>query len=198
MIAAYEVLDGGEVLGGVPVHEDGTVHVGQEGRGRELRRVAVPAALVRDGRLHALPGEGRALILIRDQSGYRGRWRVADLCLGGPEPEDYWGPCARCGGQRPRPWVSGPHPIWEVGVMLPLRAESVRVIAEGICAQGDAGRMGGGPEYLLTAPVGWTTHLWREGRVYGGAPVLRLTVEPDGSVSCADPRHDAIPLEVGP
>lgn len=72
MTRAWEVLRGGSVVEGVPVHEDGTIHVGQYGRGRELRRVAVPAALVSDGRLSAIPGEGRALLLIRDQSGYRG------------------------------------------------------------------------------------------------------------------------------
>ena len=47
-------------------------------------------------------------------------------------------------------------------------------------------------------PIGWTAHLWREGRLYGRAPVLRLTVEPDGSAGCYDLRHDALPLEVAP
>ena len=197
MIAAWEVLHGGEVMAGVPVHEDGTIHVGEAGRGRELRRVAAPAALVRDGRLYELPGEGRALILIRDQSGYRGRWYPATLCAGTAESERHC-TCRVCGAAIWYPWSEGPHPRRGPEPSHPLHMEGVRVLAEGVCAQGDAGRMGGGCEYLLTAPVGWTTYLWRDGRLYGGAPVLRLVVEPDGSVGCYDLRHDALPLEVAP
>lgn len=198
MIAAWEVLHGGEVREGVPVHDDGTIHVGEAGRGRELRRVAVPAALMRDGRLHELPGEGRALLLIRDQSGYRGRWYPAELCPGGaPAPGDAL-TCSLCGALLWAPWAEGPHPRRGADAPYPLRDEGVRVLAEGLCAQGDAGRMGCGREYLLTVPIGWTAHLWREGRLYGGAPVLRLTVEPDGSAGCYDLRHDVLPLEVAP
>lgn len=207
MTRAWEVLDGGRVLAGIPVDDDGTVHVGQAGRGRELRRVAVPASLVRDGRLYELPGDGRALLLLRDQSGYRGGWRVGDLCPGAPpEPSGdglwiYHSACALCGHDRPdaaryqHAPDPVPHRIWDHdrpgGA---LHDDGVRVLAEGWRAQGDAGRMGGGSEYLLTAPVGWVAYLWREGRLYGGAPVLRVTVEPDGSASCADLRHDPAPL----
>lgn len=207
MTRAWEILDGGRVLAGIPVDDDGTVHVGQYGRGRELRRVAVPAALVSDGRLSAIPGEGRALLLIRDQSGYRGGWHVGELCpcaevvaVGGGSALRQ---CADCGE-----WTELDLPA---GAPMPpherrnLRLDSgdyvrrethpmatARVLAEGHCAQGDAGRMGGGPEYLLSVPLGWVAHLWRSGRLYGGAPLLRVEVSEAGEVAVSDVRHDPV------
>ena len=52
--------------------------------------------------------------------------------------------------------------------------QGVIVLAEGACAQGDAGRMGGGPEYLAVVADGGTATVNRSGRLYGDAATLRV------------------------
>jgi hypothetical protein len=52
--------------------------------------------------------------------------------------------------------------------------QGVIVLAEGECAQGDAGRMGGGPEYLAVVAEGGTATVNRSGRLYGKAATLRV------------------------
>jgi len=52
--------------------------------------------------------------------------------------------------------------------------QGVIVLAEGECAQGDAGRMGGGPEYLAVVADGGTATVNRSGRLYGKAATLRV------------------------
>lgn len=49
-----------------------------------------------------------------------------------------------------------------------------RIIAKGYCAQGDAGRAGGGPEYLLVLAEGEEITLRRSGRLYGEPDTIRL------------------------
>lgn len=50
----------------------------------------------------------------------------------------------------------------------------VAVLAEGACAQGDAGRMGGGPEYLAVVADGGSATINRSGRLYGAPTTLRV------------------------
>ena len=52
--------------------------------------------------------------------------------------------------------------------------QGVIVLAEGECAQGDAGRMGGGPEYLAVVADGGSATVNRSGRLYGKAATLRV------------------------
>ena len=68
--------------------------------------------------------------------------------------------------------------------------QGVIVLAEGECAQGDAGRMGGGPEYLAVLADGGAATVNRSGRLYGKAATLRvrnvggvLTVEDEAAVA---------------
>lgn len=56
-----------------------------------------------------------------------------------------------------------------------------KVVAEGRCAQGIAGNMGGGPEYLLLLPGGTVT-LVREGRLYGKPSRIEVVVDEGGVV----------------
>jgi len=49
-----------------------------------------------------------------------------------------------------------------------VKSEPPRVILEGYCAQGDAGRMGGGPEYVILLPKDSGFLITRTGRLYGG------------------------------
>jgi len=76
-------------------------------------------------------------------------------------------------GETPEP----PHP----GAPEPLR-----VIAEGYCAQGGAGRMGGGPEILAAVKPG-SFELYRRGRLYGAPRIVRVTIHPDGKIELEDP-----------
>lgn len=123
------------VQAGIAV-KDGAVLVGEEGRGRKLVRVPVPAgADMVDGRLAAVPAknqpEGAVLVAFRDCSGFRGGWSLSDR-------------------------------------------QGVIVVAEGACAQGAAGRMGGGPEYLAVVADGGSATINRSGRLYGAAATLRV------------------------
>lgn len=52
--------------------------------------------------------------------------------------------------------------------------QGVIVLAEGECAQGAAGRMGGGPEYLALVTEGGAATVNRSGRLYGKAATLRV------------------------
>jgi hypothetical protein len=56
---------------------------------------------------------------------------------------------------------------------------SATIIADGWCAQGIAGRMGGGPEYLVRAPEGTQFRIRRSGRLYGAPADLRVVVHAD-------------------
>jgi hypothetical protein len=62
----------------------------------------------------------------------------------------------------------------------------VKIIAEGRCAQGIAGRVGGGPELLLLAEPGAKIEIIREGRLYGAPKRLLITVDEQGEVTLAD------------
>jgi hypothetical protein len=106
------------------------------------------------GRIVDVPAKnqpaGAVLVAIKDQSGFRGSWSLADR-------------------------------------------HGVIVLAEGACAQGDAGRMGGGPEYLAVIADGGTATINRSGRLYGKAETIRvrnaggvLSVEEQKAASALD------------
>lgn len=115
---------------------NGKIIVGEKGRGRKQIVLDPPQGSAIDG--DALIGAASrnsppdsVLVLIRDQSGYRGSWSLKNQ-------------------------------------------KGMRIIAEGWCAQGDAGRMGGGPEYLATLDNGGSAEIHRSGRLYGEPAVIRL------------------------
>ncbi|GAB7387377.1 hypothetical protein BSNK01_12130 [Bacillaceae bacterium] len=62
-----------------------------------------------------------------------------------------------------------------VRVYEPLSSTpGVTILAEGYCAQGTAGRMGGHPEYLILIGAGTTLRVARSGRLYGDPAVQYL------------------------
>ena len=97
--------------------------------------VQVAESTATPGQIESVPGrdspEGAVLILIRDQSGFRGSWSLTDRS----------------------------------GLML---------IATGQRAQGDAGRMGGGPEFLAVVTAGGQAVTNRTGRLYGEPAKLTI------------------------
>ncbi|GBD12059.1 hypothetical protein HRbin24_00059 [bacterium HR24] len=166
--------------------EDGLIILGEEGRGRRLTRVPLPsgASLDREGTVQALPVShpaAVAVILIRDHSGYRGGWELLTLpredCPLRGKLELLWEEtCPVC------EWWGrhGPYPVRQ------LRAQDLgHLIAEGYCAQGAAGRMGGGPEYLIAAPPGEFC-IYRWGRLYGAPRFVGVRIYPDGRVETWD------------
>jgi len=166
--------------------EDGLIILGDEGRGRQLARVPLPpgASLGREGTVQALPvshPDVVAVVLIRDHSGYRGGWEPPPLARAASPLRDrlelpWEETCPVC------EWRGrhGPYPT------NPLRAQDLgRLIAEGRCAQGGAGRMGGGPEYLIAARPGeFCIHRW--GRLYGAPRFVGVRIHPDGRVETWD------------
>lgn len=63
-------------------------------------------------------------------------------------------------------------PVW-----FSAGAGRVAVVAEGACAQGDAGRMGGGPELLVIMEPGAAVTVHRTGRLYGNPDRLIVSWE---------------------
>ena len=65
--------------------------------------------------------------------------------------------------------------LTESGESVPLDSSpKVKIVADGYCAQGIAGRAGGGPEYLVIVEPGVKLEVTRRGRLYGADPVLHL------------------------
>lgn len=86
----------------------------------------------------------------------------------------------------PGPSCPGCDPCWPDATGAP----EWKVLAKGFCAQGDAGRMGGGPEYLVRCQVGTAFEIVRNGRLYDKPAVLRVDVTEDGVV-VSDPEAAA-------
>jgi len=93
----YTLTKAGKVYAGIAL-QGGKIHLGEEGRGRRLTRVPVPADTEVVGvRIQGIPSKrtDSVLILIKDQSGYRGGWWLKDTsgltilaqgaCARGPE-----------------------------------------------------------------------------------------------------------------
>lgn len=181
-------IAGGWAAPGIRLRGDppGEVAVGEAGRGRSLTLVPVPAgATVRDGVLFQVPvtNDTVAVLLIRDHSGYRGSWRLTEvptaLCpFGTPGEPGAPGDCQTCGGG----W-SWHQPVVDNRPVQSIQPEQLgRVIARGYTAQGDAGRMGGGPEYLVAVRPGQFV-IHRSGRLYGEPHWLTVTVNDAGYVT---------------
>lgn len=147
----------------------GRIEVGEEGRGRTMVCVPISLQAVMDGdTLTECAGPATsALVLIQDQSGFRGNWRLR-VALS-PEMWDTTDPAGRRAVEQP---FAG------------------QIVAEGYGAQGDAGRMGGGPAYLLVLAHGQAVELVRNGRLYGANPVIRLECVA-GCVVQSDPLADS-------
>lgn len=184
-------IEKGAVVRGIPLHRPDpgaspTIRVGEEGRGRRQVLVPLPegAELDPEGRrLLRVPsrhGEVVAALYIRDHSGFRGGWTLRAfperLC---PRDGEAAYPCPDCGAGG---W---PHRILPFGEISP-QALGI-LVAEGWAAQGTAGRMGGGPEYLILAHPGRFS-ISRWGRLYGAPSRLAVEVLPTGAVRAWDAR----------
>lgn len=206
-------VSGGSVIPGIRVGQEVPyrVAVGEAGRGRKLVLVPVPpGAEIKDGVVLSLPGrEGEAVVvLVRDHSGYRGTWRlraatppekILALVRARKEHQELSSRSRETGEDERTLLYQRGHDVWAPGG-CPLCTHDapppppglLRVIAEGAKAQGDAGRMGGGPEYLLGLPSGVSFEIHRTGRLYGSPAVIRVEVGPDGDVRAVDPFAEAI------
>jgi len=168
------------------------VALGAEGRGRKLVLAPLPGGATVEGRTETAAGrlvdvparrpedEGACAVVIRDHSGFRGGWR-----LRGARPASEWEDivAGRRGGD-----YSPERAAWDAA--HPERPHGCRIVAEGRKAQGDAGAMGGGPEYLLVIPHGVAVEIVRTGRLYGAPSALRIECA-DGALTISDPREDA-------
>lgn len=183
------------------------IAVGDAGRGRKQALAPVPKGATVVGRegpqkpgtltdAPARPGEETAVVvLIRDHSGYRGGWKVRDART----PEEWATALARwyahqgdaAGGIPAGHTYDTPCPGCDVIAPKPVdRVPGWRAIAEGYCAQGDAGRMGGGPEYLAVLADGQAVEIVRHGRLYGTPAVYRVA-NVGGVLTVSDPREEA-------
>lgn len=144
------------------------------------------------------PADRRALVYLRDRSGFRGSWRLVCGVLP-PPPDDF--PSAgfdpdpdgvraareemvRRDHPTPRPQEDfSQGPVW-----WPAGDGRVAVVAQGECAQGAAGRAGGGPEYLMVMEPGATMTVIRSGRLYGHPS--RLILKWDGESLTETPWED--------
>ena len=68
----------------------------------------------------------------------------------------------------------------------------VATLAEGICAQGAAGRMGGHTEYLIKLPARTVVALRRTGRLYGAPPKLYAAWDGEKLLVASEEEREAI------
>lgn len=188
-VNAYEIING-EVRKGIPIQSDDKIHVGEEGRSRTLVRVPLPPEAEVDyskRRVMYIPieqgkptGELSTVVLIRDHSGFRGSWKLTAA-----RSDEEWEAIVRY-ESTPRESDDKAAPV------PPRRPHDAYVIAQGYCAQGAAGRMGGGPEYLLILRENQAVEIVRSGRLYGEPSTLRVELDKDGSIKVTDPRAKAM------
>lgn len=178
-------IQSGCCTSGIPVQKDGTIHVGESGRGRTLVRVPVPAGgeITGEATLTSVPGEdSAAVVLIRDHSGYRGGWNLREA-----RTEAEWEIACRRKALEDAGVPEGPERD-AIGPRPFDRPFTGKVIARGACAQGDAGRMGGGSEYLLVLRDGEAVEIVRMGRLYGSPACVRVQ-NVGGIVTTTSPRE---------
>lgn len=147
-------IDNGSVSDGIYA-VNGKIAVGERGRGRAQTLVPVPEGALTTNEYQRqwngetqiqvtitdVPGPaGGALVLVKDQSGYRGHWEMVD-------------------------------------------GQEISILAEGRAAQGAAGAMGGGPEFLMLMQAGQYFVADRYGRLYGDPDLVR--VENRNGLVCA-------------
>lgn len=70
-------------------------------------------------------------------------------------------------------------------------SDGITLIAEGRCAQGTAGRMGSGPEYLVRGGAGETMQIRRRGRLYGKPSCLEVRFQTTG-IEVVDVEAEAV------
>lgn len=146
------------------------------------------------GTLLLVDGSGdhdrRALVLLAIPAGYRGGTRIR-VYSKAPVPcpfrgtRDWYGPHPRCTLCGLEPQSVQLEPGWEVTLhpdsgftnwvtlSEDYDADGIKVLAEGECAQGTAGRMGGHREVLVIMEPGSMIRVSRMGRLYG-APAVHL------------------------
>lgn len=154
---------------------DGTVIpailIGERGRGRELGVLPVAGvelsetgsttiyaasiAETRSGRKKLIAADSpntqdAAIVVFRTKPGYRGGCVHTGDIVAVEEDEDAFSPSRYLSFK-----------------FAPLPGE---VLCEGYTAQGDAGRMGGGPQIVLLLPRGEVVRVNRSGRLYGDPP----------------------------
>lgn len=120
------------------------------------------------------------LLVVRTFAGYRGHWTFRPwaerFCPREEAPLRIYEGCPDCGGH-------GRHQLAPGGL---VSAQDIGlVLAEGYCAQGEAGRMGGGAEYIIAARPG-RFGIARSGRTYGQPDVLNISISPAGEVEMLD------------
>lgn len=189
MARCYEVTSAA-VREGIALNADGKIAVGESGRSRSLAIVNPPAgAEIRDNRLVSVPGAA-TVVLIRDHSGFRGSWSLRQYAEGRCPLDgqlvgaEHKYTCPYCGD-----YLYGAADGVKHGAApgLPVKATDLgKLIAEGRCAQGDAGRMGGGPEYLLALKPGTRFSIQRQGRLYGSPGRLNVEIAEDGRAVLTD------------
>lgn len=215
----YTLTAPGRLSAGIALSPAGAVRLGEAGRGRTMVDVPVPAgSITRAARpvpagddpdpnntetLVSVPAANRpagtAVVLIRDHSGFRGGWHLRT-----PRTPEAWivfhaterahgaGPAEAHPGRSLSacPACSVYALAGQFGPHAPAFPAGLEIIAEGYSAQGLAGGMGGGPEYLIVLNPGQAAEIVREGRLYGQPAVLRLANEA-GVVSVTDPEAAA-------
>lgn len=170
------------------------IEIGEEGRGRTLTRVAVARSFfealkaekkktlertsvlkLQDQTLilaeERNPDDRRALALVQISAGFRGstKWTAANddmaVCQNSERHRNGYGNCSSCGVT----WPEGQdHPAGKTLHMWgTFPSPGVKVIAEGYCAQGDAGYAGGHAEKLLIMEPCSAFRIVRLGRLYG-------------------------------
>jgi len=162
-IPCFSIKKDGQCLPYIKITDTNEIIIGEEGRGRKMIAVPLPAGTEIDKveeysivsvvrRISTSHDDVVVALLIEDQSGFRGTWWLCRDLSDNDElnPE-------------------------EIGY----------IIAKGWCAEGAAGRMGGGPEYLILARPGkFIIH--RKGRLYGDPEYIAVEIGGDGVVKCYD------------
>lgn len=181
MAKAYTVK-AGQIYPGIQLNKEGKIEVGEAGRGRKLVLAPTPpGAKIEVDRMVEAPakeGERACIVHLLDCSGYRGGWSLQPA----RDPQarraqrEHADPLGQDHDRAQCPTCS----TWDAA-----KVPAGRIIAEGRCAQGDAGGMGGGPEYLMVLPEGESVEVRRSGRLYG-APVLWRISNVGGVVTATD------------
>lgn len=178
------------VVAGIRIDNE-AITLGEEGRGRQLTTLPLPPAAVLEQdritgetRLMTFGDEPGIALVIRNLSGFRGSWalygnytspewvQILERRLAHRENGNGmirpghtgFGHCPACDAF---PVPDAPHPV-----------PGGLIRAQGFAAQGDAGRMGGGPEYLLIIRSYVELYAVRQGRTYGTPKQIIITVDP--------------------
>lgn len=171
------------VVEGIRLNKNRQIELGEEGRGRKLIKIPLPEIHITKTTLQSGmtvervvemggPSESAVLVRIPDMSGYRGTWELLDATT--PETTKL---IEKITTEFPD-WGSWGY-IGEIEKLKreAIQASKVKTIAEGYCAQGDAGRMGGGPDVLLRLEKGQELLIIRFGRLYGEPPEILIKLE---------------------